>query len=323
MRLAALSRCTVVLFAGLAIAACVALPHRQSLTDTRSLYVWPLDACPSQAETAIGSKSFLGAGGVLLSNLLSGLIGTQAAALSAAADADRSGFTVTGINARFYYGTARTGVITTAISPQCYVVALARPVSNQQPWCADPAFGAAVPGSCGNGAARLDALRASEPLDEGSGSGFLSVPDFYAEIRLDSAGQGMAVRPALAALYYPDSLLQHGSRAARTLSLTIESASLQKGDPLRAADVAMTLAGVVPSPRQSEEVLQRAQTGWTGVPAFTQQGGDALPRPGFRYLPVTMQASLHEVGDPNAFLSAFARAFSASNGDYTQALTPR
>ena len=323
MRLPALTRSTSLLIAGLAMAACVALPQRQSVTDTRTLYVWPLDACPSQAEAAMGSKALLGAGGVLLSNLLSGLIGMQAAALSAAADADRSGFTVTGINARYYYGTAQSGSITTAIPPRCYVVALARPVPNLQLWCADPAFGAAVPASCVNGSARLDALRASEPLDEGSGSVFLSVPDFYAEIRLDPAGQGVAMRPALAALYYPDSLLQHGSRAARTLSLTIESASLQKSDPLRAADVAITLAGVIPSPRQPEEVLQRAQTGWTGVPAYVLQAGDALPRAGLRYLPVTMQASVHEVGDPNAFLSAFARAFSASNGDYTQALTPR
>lgn len=322
MRLPPHARYTTLLFIGLSMAACVGLPHRQSVTDTRTLNVWPLDVCPSQPETANGSKSLIGVGGVLLGNLLSGLIGTQAAALSAAADADRNGFTVTGINARYYYGTARSGSMATLVPPGCYVVALARPVARAQVWCADASFSAALPVSCANGAARLDALRASEPLDEGTGSGFLAVPEFYAEIRLDPAGFGAAVRPALAVLYYPDSLLQHGSRAPRTLSLTIESASLQKSDPLRAADVAITVAGVVPAALQPEEVLQRAQTGWTGVPSFALQGGDPPPRPGHRYLPVTMQVSLHEVGDANAFLSAFARAFSASNGDYTQALTP-
>jgi hypothetical protein len=323
MRLSSRAQCAVSLLISLSIVACAGLPRRQAVTDSRTVYVWPLDACPSQP--AGDSKSLVGAGSVLLGNVLSGLIGTQAAALSAAADADRGGFTATGVNARFYYGTTQAGGTTVTTPPACYVMALARPASRAQTWCDDAAFRRALPATCVNGVARLEGLKARESLagETETDSGSLSVPDFYAEIRLDPAGHGAAVRPALAALYYPYSLLQPGSQRARTLSLTIESASLQKSDPLRAADVAITVAGVIPSAQQPGEVLVRAQTGWTGVPSFTPQSGDPAPRPNRRYLPVTMQASIHEVGEPNAFLSAFAKAFAASNGDYAEALAPR
>ena len=50
------------------------------------------------------------------------------------------------------------------------------------------------------------------------------------------------------------------------------------------------------------------------------QAADLKPDANGRFLPVTMSATLHEVGQPSVFLAAFAKAFSGSAADYSKAI---
>lgn len=308
--------------------ACSLLPRSPAVTDPRGVYVWPVASCPAVARMPAGQQAFVeDLTTTLLGDLVSGLLGIPASALTAAAEADKAGFTMTGINARYFYTVAsdprgeRTQPIVTP--PGCYIVALTRPVATDAPWCSDPLFSAGAADSCRNGAARIAALSGREPLPLAADMAqqHLAVPDFYAEISFDPAGYGSVVRPALAALYYPHSLLQRSSAKPRTLSLTISSTSPQKSDPLKSASIALTLVGVRPMPVQGADTLSSVHTGWTSVPGYKPAKGEPAPVAGRPFMPVTMTASLHEVGRPSAFLAAFAKAFASGTDGLAGAVT--
>jgi hypothetical protein len=289
------------------------------------VYVWPLANCPSSGALASGQKAFFtNIASLLLGNVVSGLVGIPASALNAAAEADKAGFTMTGTNARYYYTVEEVGQgkVATAIPPACYVVAMARPVSSPTPWCDDPGFKTGVAQTCTNGSKVLDGLSGLEQLKDPAPTSKqnLSVPEFYAEIEFYSAGYGAIVRPALTALYYPDSLLQKKSKKPRAISLTIVTTSPLKDDPFKAASIAINLLGIVPAPVQPKDKLLDVRTGWTSVPTFGSKDSPT-PEVGKPFLPVTMAASIHEVGAPSVFLASFAKAFSGSAADYTKAVT--
>jgi hypothetical protein len=116
-------------------------------------------------------------------------------------------------------------------------------------------------------------------------------------------------------------LLQQGSSAPRTLTLTISGTSPQKDDPLKSAAVALQFIGVVPAPLQSAAVLQGVQTGWTSLPAYVAREGEPRPEAGRPFMPVTLTATVHEIGEPDVFLAAFAKAFASSAALYAGAIT--
>jgi hypothetical protein len=100
------------------------------------VYVWPTDQCPSQAE-AVHAASFApllaALGATLLGDLVSAAIGVPAGALSKAAADDKTGFSLSGSNARYYFSTGLpAGKLgdkdAQQRAPGCYIVALTQPV---------------------------------------------------------------------------------------------------------------------------------------------------------------------------------------------------
>lgn len=318
----------LVLALALSVAACSLLPQAPKRTDLRTVYVWPTEVCPSLAAGApAAGRSALGAAllSTLLGNVASGIVGIPAAALASAAVADVQGLKATGTNARFFYRlekVAATGTVE-VIPPGCYVVAYAGPATESTPWCSDGEFASSVQRTCGVGASVLAGLRVREPLTLPQPSiDTLSVPEFYAEIAFEPSGSADIVRPYLAAVHYPRSVIDPGSKKPRMLSLTLELGSAQKDDPMKAATVSMLLPSVTPGIPVGDATKAQVITGWTSVPSrFTATPPDPDVGKKVPFLPVTIKASFNEVGDPSKFLQAFAKAFGASAGDYSKAIT--
>lgn len=327
-----MTKLPLVLVLSLVVTACGTLPHAPKRTDLHTTYVWPTEVCPSVAAGTAGEPRSLGAVllSTLLGNVLSGLVGIPAAALSAAADADANGLKATGTNARFFYQVQRTTdaagkPVINVINPGCYVVAYAEPVATAKSWCADPEFSKSAPATCSTGKSALDQLKVREQLTPSirqPGIDTLAVPEFYAEIAFEQSGAPDVVRPYIAAIHYPRSIIDPNSDKARMVTLALELTSAQKDDPMKAATVSMILPTVRPGIPVDAASTARAITGWTSIPSkFTITPPDPKDGNKVPFMPVTIKASLNEVGDPSKFLQAFAKAFGASAGDYSKAIT--
>lgn len=317
----------VVLGAGLASAGCSLFPSGASVVDPRVVYVWPADRCPSDERTTTqGNKAALlaGIGAILVGDAVSALIQVPAQALANAAEADKNGFTATGQNARFYYGISKPDQATIPTPPGCYIVAYSSIQADAKPWCDDRDFAAAVPRACAATAIpALKDLRPFEPLPSEARvrPEFMARPDIYMEISLDESSYPLIVRPGVAALYYPKSLLAPDSSKPRTLSLTLTPTSLVAADALKGAAVAITISGVEPGQTIRTDTLN-VQSGWTSVPRIAIKVEDEKLTVGERYSPFNVAANLHEVGQPSLFLAAFAKSFNASVGDLGKVITP-
>ncbi len=91
---------------------------------------------------------------------------------------------------------------------------------------------------------------------------------------------------------------------------------------MKAATVSMILPAVKPAAPIDAMSTARSITGWTSIPSkFTITPPAPKDANKVPFLPVTIKASLNEVGDPSKFLQAFAKAFGASAGDYSKAIT--
>jgi hypothetical protein len=101
----------------------------------------------------------------------------------------------------------------------------------------------------------------------------------------------------------------------RTLNLTL-SMTAPGSEAFKAASVALTLTGITPGAQIPAEVLVNAQTGWSALP--TPPPGE-IKEPGGHF-PVTLVATIHEVGEPSVFLAAFAKAVAASTADMSKAI---
>lgn len=316
---------------------CAHLPSAPSKADPRTVYVWPAAECPSAVQGRPGPRIapvIAALATTMLGDVINGALGVPAGALNAAAAADKAGYQVSGVNARNYYHTVIHDTQFELASPGCYIVAYAKPSSLAKQWCDEAdGFAKAVPDTCRNGREFLAGLsiretaygRDGNPLNDTDNSlAFLSVPEFYAEIQLDSSGYATVSRPRIVAMYYPQSLLAHDSTKPRMLTLGISLVTPLENDSFKAAQVAMILPSIVPASDLSAIQFKTAMVAWANVPKpQTINDQDALKKlfdSKSGYLPVTMTASIGEVGDPNVFLAAFAQAFSGSTGDLTKGM---
>ncbi len=315
------------------------LPHEPSAADSTAVYVWPLPQCPSQADE---QGRILGPllGGALIGDAVSGLIGAATSALSAAAQADKTGLSVAGTSARFFYqGTvtykAGAGALTvdsvTLTNPGCYVVAYAkpdlRPVASHQSWCENATFAKSVPNSCrAEGRRILDGLTDKEKFLSSAVGKKLETPKIYAEIAFEDSGYvtGSAeiVRPRILVMHYPKSIISPLSSEARhvTLSLTIASPAT---DTFKNSAVAIEIFGLAPAAQVDADTLAIAQTSWTTMPITKAKPTDWPSNYGKTggFMPVNITAQLHEVGDPNVFLAAFAASFQSGAGSLSSGIT--
>jgi hypothetical protein len=312
------------------------LPHQASLSDPTSLYAWTAPSCPSDS----GARFAVGV--ALLGDLVSAVVSIPANALTAAAAADKAGYSASGTSARFFYeaklipvpGDATGKRVYSLSAAGCYIVAYTKPDPKATAWCADASFKAAVPASCAGDAKAIENLRAkSWPPDLQQLP--LTLPKFYAEIAFDVSGyssnDATVVLPRLRAVYYPKSLLSPTSTEVRHVSLTLNFASSLSQDPFKASSVSFDLFAK-PSSKITDDELTGAVSPWTSIPKVTAPATLPYVRDPTDqdkkgpYLPVTISASLHEVGDPNVFLAAFASAFASStssiSSQITNAITP-
>ena len=318
---------------------CSSLPHEPSAADSTAVYVWPLPQCPSQADE---SGKVLGPllGGALIGDAVSGLIGAATSALSAAAQADKTGLSVAGTSARFFYqGTVayKAGAATltvdsvTLTNPGCYAVAYAkpdlRPAASHQSWCDDATFAKSVPNSCRTeGKKILDGLTDKEKFVSSAVGRKLETPKLYAEIAFEDSGYltGSAeiVRPRVLVMHYPQSIISPLSTKARhvTLSLTIASPAT---DTFKNSSVAIEIFGLKPATPVDADTLAIAQTAWTTMPITKAKPTDWPTNYGKTggFMPVNITAQLHEVGDPNVFLAAFAASFQSGAGSLSTGIT--
>ncbi len=307
----------------LQVAGCSILPHAPSVTDTHAFYAWPVDRCPSIPEplqVERGAPLLGSLANILAGNAISALVGIPAMALAEAADADKKGFTAVGTNARFYYRVSKdsSGRIDAA-PPGCYVVAYTQTDAKASAWCDDKSFNSGVTATCKNGKQIIESLYAKDHLKDQKElySKSLAVPEFYAEIGFDRSGYEPIVRPRLVALYYPKSLLDPSSSKKRTVTISLALTSPENNDALKAASIALSIPGITPSPQISDEALVDAQTNWSSLPIIKPT--KPLKEEG-AYFPITITATLHEVGDPSLFLAAFSKAVSGSTSDISKAI---
>ncbi|OOG47686.1 hypothetical protein [Rhodanobacter sp. C01] len=327
------------------------LPRAASLASPPTLYVWPETTCPANGGNA-------GEFGSSLINLIGGdtigtIAGLFASSLTAAAAADKSGFQATGNRAEFYaYAQWDRDKKSYSISePMCYVIALTRPIESGDPgvrdaagntitdWCGDPEFAASVGASCTDGRAIVTRIsQSSGPPETPTGRLTLVKPSFYAEIELQSsqfAGNATSytvVLPTVASIYYPKSLLggwfENSKSKHLSLAITFTNPAPVSGsvDYFKAAAVAVDIFDITPGATVDLAVVNRhLQTYWTLVPiesmplhvVYNETGQkDPISGP---FRPINITSSLHEVGDPSAFLQSLAAAFASSSS--TQALS--
>jgi hypothetical protein len=336
MRISKLA-CLATVMASIGSVGCNTLPHQASLSDSTSLYAWTASSCPSDS----GARFAVDA--TLLGDLVSAVVSLPANALTAAAAADKAGYSTSGTSARFFYEAKLVSSNTRKVdqkdaagtktysltAPGCYIVAYTKPDPQAKKWCDDAPFKAAVPESCAGDRAAIEGLRAkSWPPDLQQQP--LALPKFYMEIAFDASGyssnDATVVLPRLTALYYPRSLLNPTSSEVRHVSLALNLASALSPDPFKAASVSFDIFAK-PGPHITPDELTGAVSAWTSLPKVTPPTTLPYVRD-FKdqdqkgpYLPLTISASLHEVGDPNAFLAAFASAFASSTSSISSSIT--
>lgn len=303
------------------------LPHEASQIDQRTVHVWVERECPSDIDKKRVGPLVAALGGILLSNVVSGIVGIPGAALSAAVEADKNGYTAAGISARYYY--EKQGKNKPDI-PQCYIVAYVKPTDKETSWCENEGFKSSVGKTCEDGRALLISLQKEKPHPQK-----LDVPDFYTEIRLDPSEYPNIALPKIVALYYPKSLLQPISKDPRTITISLKTSSLGQKKTLRSATatpdtsnkeaskddgIKIIISGVIPGEKISVDNLA-VQTGWVNLPVVDLPQNNLQPKNWQRYSPVNIISTVHEVGEPSAFLAAFAKAFSGSSGEYSKAVS--
>jgi hypothetical protein len=325
-------------FAALTLVCCTTtLPKTASVTDPRAVYAWTAPACPSGqvVAPAVIPAIVAALATPALTDLVSGLVGIPISAIQAAAAADKSGYSASGQNPRYFFPSVKVDPAgkdpPKFTSPGCYVVAYTKYVVNRadssaQSWCADASFSAALPEACTeDGKARLGKLGPALNVPGGYGP---RVPDFYAEVEIhpstyvsNAAWVGV---PRVIAMYYPHSLLEAASKKPRTVTITVtltSGAGAGSSDPTKTASAGVVLANVVPGDPITQDSLAAQQSSWVSVPrTLSLTSNDPPPTNGAPYYPVNIATSIKEVGDPSAFLQAFATAVNSSSSDYTKAI---
>jgi hypothetical protein len=320
----------------LPIISCGTWPKAASVTDSRAVYAWTAGACPSGQIVAPAFAPILGAlAAPALTDLVSGLVGIPISAIQAAAAADKAGYSASGQNAGYFFPKVtldpKGATPPKFTTPGCYVVAYTKYVPNAadssaKSWCNNTDFNTALPNACTmDGKARLTSLTAALNIPKGYGP---AVPDFYAEIEIgpstyvsNAAWVGV---PRVIAMYYPHSLLAAGSKEPRTITLTLavtSGAGAGGTDPTKTASVGVVLVNVTPGAPTTQDSLASQQSSWVSIPrTLSLTSNDPPPTNGAPYYPVNIAASIKEVGNPNAFLQAFATAVNSSSSDYTKAI---
>lgn len=334
------------------LSACSLFPRTQSVSDPASVYVWPTSECPSAVKhagvlgAALGSSLATDAVSTITTMVANAL------AAAAAADKNGYQLSTNGavfydslvwgnkmVNGKAVVdGKGQPVREARVLPPVCYVVAVARPKSGATSWCDQQDFVSAVGSSCtGTGRSILDDLQNKPNRVLTSFQYPLDLPLFYAEIFLEPSGYAGSttstsiVAPTIVSTYYPKSLLggaiEQGKPKHLSLTITFSSpvqpSSNSNGpvnDPFKGATVNLDILGVTPGPDASaSEMASNSHTTWAIVPIDavpdTTAYHDMLtgqPAPGPAKA-VSVTASIHEVGDPNAFLQAFSSSFGSQS----------
>lgn len=283
-------------------------------------HAWPLPQCPSSPMRVPA------AGPALLAGVAADLaLDRIAAALNAAATADREGIAWAGTDARYlWFGQATGGAsidAPVAALAGCIVIALTdRGNADPSLWCAAhdaaPAAGPAFARACTNEGRRLLELAARDVPGSARGAG-TALPHLYAEIRLRPSRDRLAITPEVVALHYPQALQARADRT-RDLAFTLQ---LRLPGEAKGANLFVLLRDIEPGLAGGDEAPVYAQdaTLWTAPPAYA--GRRPVPADiGAGIGPVNIALEIRETGDANAFLQALAAAFSEARPAISKAL---
>ncbi|MGD9596994.1 MAG: hypothetical protein AB7G76_10210 [Steroidobacteraceae bacterium] len=303
------------------IAGCAALapPAPAAAPGHWYAHAWTLPQCPSSpAAPAFVPTLLAGAAADLVLDRI-------AAALAAAATADRDGAAWSGADARYLWfgqaaGGAPAGAPAAALAG-CVIVALTgSDGADPSAWCpAHDAAGERAPAfeqACSTAGRRLleSASRATPGTARAAGH---ALPRLYAEIRLRPSRDGAAITPEVLALHYPQAL-QPRRAATRDLAFTLQ---LRLPDAAKGVNLFVLLRDVTPGQGRYDPAtdLARHESLWSAAPEYP--GRKLVPADlGEAVGPANIVLEIRETGDTNAFLQAFAAAFAGFRPALAKAL---
>jgi hypothetical protein len=293
--------------------------HAADKPPAPSLRAWLAEECPSTPPPADTTVRFQGTE-ALVSWTIGGLFDKLGEALTEAAKVDKEGRVIAATVPVYLY--RYTGTAGSPVSPQrCLVVAHA--ASNPSRWCAGEPFKSSricdAFGDAPDAGSRVSALL--KPVPGVPGQPGAGLPAFYAEVELLAAADARGFVPQLRALYYPEPLhtdAKFKKGKARNVAISVAGKT-----PLGIAalsSINVHLKEFVPGPELMirsanalHPVLDRAVPAtWVGLvrPPYYHRAPSASDS---RVYPVNLAVEVREVGKPNEFLQALAKAYNAES----------
>jgi hypothetical protein len=293
--------------------------HAADKPPAPSLRAWLAEECPSAPPPAGDAVRFLGAE-ALVSWAIGALFDKFGEALTEAAKVDKEGRAITATSPSYLY--RYTGTAGSPITPQrCLVVAHA--ASNPSRWCASEPFKSsricAAHGDAPDADSRVTALL--PPIPGVPGRPGTGLPAFYAEVELLAATDARGFVPQLRALYYPEPLHSDAKfKKGKPRNVAISVAGKTPLGTAALSSINVHLKDFVPGPelmiRSADAlhpILDRAiPATWVGLvrPPYYHRAPSASDS---RVYPVNLAVEVREVGKPNAFLQALAKAYNAES----------
>ena len=269
-----------------------------------SVHAWLLPTCPSTDAQARVSPILAG----LLVSAAASVIDWLGSALDEAAKADREGKATKGTSpAYLWWHNGKSGERKLM---SCMVVVLSN--STPESWCARNNSPFKKDGAiCKYFEDKNAPVNQTPGLSPANWVLGTALPAFYAEIQLEAATDKRGVLPKLVALYYPKGI--HGRKFTndkpRTLQITVAAATAEGGSAL--SSIVIRLEDIAPDTQiqTGTEVPTAGSRVWAAALAIPEKY--TPPEGGGAIIPVNVSTEIREIGDPNVFLQALAKAFAS------------
>jgi hypothetical protein len=290
--------------------------------DVHVLQAWLAEECPMALTPIVGSQERAALLTTLLGLGVDYVVDSISSALTEAATADRDGVAKSGVTPTYLYRFEKKG------SPprmaRCLVVALAP--NGPRDWCEAVPFKnarACETETNTNGENHTRFARLLSPVNGTHAPTGVGEIALYLEVSLVPSNDQSAYVPRATTLYYLQSVSgesrKFGGTKPRNLTITA-SATTPDGKPALST-IHLHFRELVPSNRllfrdgdAPNSVLDKVfPPSWGAAvkpPAYDAAPGSA----DHRLFPVNLAIELREIGDPNIFLQALAKAMSANKG---------
>jgi hypothetical protein len=269
-----------------------------------SVHAWLLPTCPSTDAQARLSPILTG----LLVSAAGGVIDWLGSALDEAAKADKEGKATKGTSPAYLWW--HNGQSGERKLMSCMVVTLSN--SDPESWCnrGDSPFknDGAICKYFADKDAPVNKTPGLTPANWVLGT---SLPAFYAEIQLEAATDKRGVLPKLVTLYYAKGI--HGRKFSnnkpRTLQISVAAATPEGSSALSSTVIRVENIAPDTQIRTGTDIPAAGGRVWAAALAIPEKY--TPPEGGGAIIPVNVSAEIREIGDPNLFLQALAKAFAS------------